>query len=158
VEEDIIQDAKELLGVVRRMRSDLTRVINEVLSGTGVSLAQFSVLSMLSEMSEANMSSLAAGLGTTMGAVTNLVDKLLYAGHVARERSVDDRRVVNVSITPQGRQVVEHHCGLGTNFLAGFFDGTTPEERRTIIETHRKLSDFLHQTSSGTANTSESDG
>ena len=157
MEENVIEDAKELLGLIRRLRLDLTRHINQVLSGSGVSLAQFTVLSMLSKKDEANMGTLARGLGTTMGAVTNLVDKLLYAGHVARERSVDDRRVVKVRITPQGREVVEHHCDLGTRFLAGFLDGKAPGERQTIIEAHRKLADFLQQSSSRTPATSQSD-
>jgi DNA-binding MarR family transcriptional regulator len=39
--------------------------------------------------------------------VTKLVDKLQQRGFVMRERSVDDGRVVLVSISPEGREQVE---------------------------------------------------
>jgi len=155
VEESVMNDAKELLGVIRRIRLDSRRHISEVLSGTGVTVAQHAVLSMLAETGETNMGSLARSVGTTMGAVTSLVDKLVYAGYVTRSRSVDDRRVVNVKITPQGREVVERCCEVWTRSLARFFDGVGATERRKIIDTHHKLADFLHEASSGATSNSE---
>ena len=39
--------------------------------------------------------------------MTRLVDRLEKAGHVARERSTEDRRVVYVTITDRGRKFLE---------------------------------------------------
>jgi DNA-binding MarR family transcriptional regulator len=54
------------------------------------------------------MSRLGRVLGVTMGAATNIADKLLAAGCIARERGTSDRRVVYVRLTEKGRRVVEN--------------------------------------------------
>lgn len=46
-------------------------------------------------------------LGITSGAATGLTDKLVTLGLVARTRQEEDRRVVKLSLTAQGKETVE---------------------------------------------------
>lgn len=50
------------------------------------------------------MSDLAAQLGTSPSAATRLVDRLIERGWVERESPPDNRRVVEVKITGEGRR------------------------------------------------------
>ena len=57
------------------------------------------------------MSEIANALQLTLSSVTALVDKLEAKTIVARQRSLEDRRIVRVSLTAEGRKLydlVEH--------------------------------------------------
>ncbi|HEX6987830.1 MAG TPA: MarR family transcriptional regulator [Bacillota bacterium] len=68
-------------------------------------------------------SDLADRLAVTPGTVTPLVDRLIRAGLVERRRDPADRRVLRLSLTPQGgsrlRQVEETHRRLWDRALSG---------------------------------------
>ena len=54
-----------------------------------------------------------SGGDITMGAVTNLADRLINAGFASRERGTEDRRVVKVQLTDEGRKVLEKAVEAG---------------------------------------------
>ncbi|OPA80449.1 hypothetical protein BVG16_06885 [Paenibacillus selenitireducens] len=61
------------------------------------------VLNTLYQKGVCRASDIAHSLEVTSGAVTGLTDKLLYMGLIHRERSEEDRRVVLLSLSEQGR-------------------------------------------------------
>jgi DNA-binding MarR family transcriptional regulator len=52
------------------------------------------------------MNDIADYLGITLGAATSLVDKLERLAIVERIRSAEDRRIINVQLTAEGRQTL----------------------------------------------------
>lgn len=73
---------------------------------TGLTAPQFIVLMWLKEQGPLPMSDLAERVGITMAGATGLVDRLVHAGWVSRERSVEDRRIVMIHLTPAGAAAV----------------------------------------------------
>jgi len=75
----------------------------------GISQAQFNVLRILVQGPPRGCSCqhIGANLIHREPDVTRLLDRMEAAGLVTRERSTEDRRVVEVRITPQGRSVCE---------------------------------------------------
>lgn len=67
---------------------------------------QIFLLLILSRHESVKASDIASRIGITFGAVTGMTDKLLSLGLITRERSAEDRRVVLISITEEGRQVI----------------------------------------------------
>ncbi len=68
---------------------------------------QFIVLKfLLSDPSGLPASELATRVGVSGSAMTGMVDRLAKSGLVERRRSDEDRRVVWVKVTDEGRQVV----------------------------------------------------
>jgi DNA-binding MarR family transcriptional regulator len=65
------------------------------------------VLSYLYRETKCRSTDIARILGITSGAVTGLTDKLTAHGLIERHRPEDDRRVVQLSLTEQGRETVE---------------------------------------------------
>src|SRR5690606_37705060 len=61
---------------------------------------------ILSRHESVKASDIASRIGMTYGAVTGRTDKLLSLGLITRERSVDDRRVVLISLTEEGRKMM----------------------------------------------------
>jgi DNA-binding MarR family transcriptional regulator len=129
---EILRDSEEMILHLRRIRLDLEGWATKSLAREGSNLSQYTVLAILDEQGELTMGTLAQHLCTTMGAVTNLVDKLVAAGRADRARSEDDRRVVRVKALPAGRELVARVTRDTAQFLAGTF-GDVPAEQRKII-------------------------
>ena len=56
-----------------------------------------------------NMSTVAKALGVTMGTLTISVNSLVKKGFVERSRSEEDRRVVLISLTAEGKKAFLYH-------------------------------------------------
>lgn len=78
-----------------------------VAPGPMLSGSQRMVLRALLNNGPHQVSEVANELGVTLSAATGLVDRLVKAKLVTRERDQQDRRVVWVKITPDGEQAVK---------------------------------------------------
>jgi DNA-binding MarR family transcriptional regulator len=77
------------------------------LGGSQLSHAQFQLLIELFEHGELPAGELAAAARLAPGTVSQMLDHLADCGHVVRDRSERDRRVVVSRLTPQGRRKME---------------------------------------------------
>jgi DNA-binding MarR family transcriptional regulator len=73
------------------------------------------------------------------GATTRLVDQLERRGLLTRERRKDDRRVIELSLTPQGRSVVRTLMPHVIDFWNGALSEFSPEELETLIDLLSRL-------------------
>lgn len=83
--------------------------LEEGLSGTGVRMGEYEVLSMLSEATDGRMrmSALADMVVQSRSRLTHTAKRLEALGLVRRERISGDGRGVEVSVTPEGFSLVE---------------------------------------------------
>ena len=81
----------------------------------------------------------------TPATVTGVVDTLERDGLVTRERGADDRRVVRVSLTPQGRERLAGTKRAAAKEMAPVFGDLTEREeavvRRFLTRTIERLGD-----------------
>ena len=77
------------------------------LGGSEISHAQFELLIELYERGDLQTGELAAAARLAPGTVSQMLDQLVDAGHVARVRSESDRRVVVCRLTASGRRKIE---------------------------------------------------
>lgn len=139
-----------LFGLLLEAHARLTHVLDaELRDGDGISLQTFEVLLRLarSEGGHLTMSELAAALALTTGGVTRLADRLEADGLVQRVACPGDRRVVRLSLTSQGQDVlataVVHHVESLERHVAGRI---APADR-SVVE--RVLDDLRSDPSSG---------
>lgn len=92
----------QLNTVIREMKC----VGSQRLLRRGVSMSHLHVMSMLERHGELTMSKVAEALDVSVSNVTGLVDRMEERGLVERARVPDDRRVVQVCLTPAGRAVL----------------------------------------------------
>ena len=78
---------------------------------------QLSVLTLLGETSY-NLSELAELHGVSLPTMSNTISKLVEAGWVERQRLKTDRRVVMLTLTPAGQQVIEEIGQMLINKIA----------------------------------------
>jgi DNA-binding MarR family transcriptional regulator len=55
-------------------------------------------------------------------------------GYVHRVTDPADRRVARVTVTPEGRRVLEHNRSVKNAFLAQQLHRMAPEERRSLAD------------------------
>lgn len=77
------------------------------LSGLEVTIQQFIVLHLIDRKECPKMTDLAEELGVTMGNMTAMADRLIKADYIVRKDDPDDRRVVRVCLTQQGRELIK---------------------------------------------------
>lgn len=73
------------------------------------------------------------------GALTRVIDQLEDRGLIERRRSVEDRRVVQLSLTPQGRKTVETLIPVVVERLNTALDGFTVSEVSELTRLLGKL-------------------
>jgi DNA-binding MarR family transcriptional regulator len=96
-----------------------------------VSFTQWMVLANLGRFERLTATALSGECSHDMGALTRIVDDLEEAGLVRRERSERDRRVVEITLTPEGRR----HLQAGKHVVAEMLNSLVAPYSRQEIET-----------------------
>ena len=83
--------------------------LDRVLGPHGLSLTQYNVLRILRGAGEKGLcrNEIGQRLITRMPDVTRVLDRMEAAGLVSRVRSIEDRRLVNTTLTRKGRALVD---------------------------------------------------
>jgi DNA-binding MarR family transcriptional regulator len=115
------------------------KLVEKDVSPQGLTLAEFRVLVVLSESGPTSMVDLAKEQMITQAAMTSIIDHLENSEMVERDRSKTDRRVVNVTITRKGGDVLKKGMRLYTQFMKKATRNLTDEEIRTILTLFDKL-------------------
>lgn len=76
-------------------------------SRDGLTHVQTAMLKLLYYEGARTVSEIAEFMGVTMAAVSSLTDRLLKNKLITRERSEKDRRVVIISLTAEGRELIQ---------------------------------------------------
>ena len=93
--------------MMRRIISSVAQEIERELEPSGLTNAQWVPLFKLATGKAATAAELARECELDAGAMTRLLDRLESKGLCQRERSSEDRRVVNLEMTPDGKEAAK---------------------------------------------------
>lgn len=99
-----------LIGRLKRAAIHVSREMEQTFARHGLNAASFDVLATLRRSGAPfalSPGALAESTMVTSGTMTNRIDQLAKAGLVARVRNPRDGRGFQVSLTPQGRRVID---------------------------------------------------
>ena len=85
------------------------------------------------------MSRLSTKLGVTPGTLTRVASGLRRKGYLERQRSAEDDRVVNLSLTNRGRRTVGRIKQYRQEFFADLGDTLSPADCQRLIDSHRYI-------------------
>jgi DNA-binding MarR family transcriptional regulator len=98
----------ESLGyLLRRVLNSVKQEIDRKLEPHGLTNAQWEPLFKLKKTHASTVAELAREMQTDPGATTRLLDRLEAKGLCKRIRSTEDRRVVNLELTPDGEAAAD---------------------------------------------------
>ena len=101
------QEALRVWIALARCYSSFAKAVSVKIQEYGLTTPQFGVLEALYHLGPLSLGELAEKLLVTGGNVTYVMDRLEQQQLVYRDRSEDDRRVIQAKLTPEGRGLVE---------------------------------------------------
>jgi len=127
--------------LLMRIASDILSIVDNYLSGHGLSQGRWQVLMLLYRTPELpqNPCELARKAGVTRATMTGLLDGLEREDHVARETVAADRRMLDVRLTVKGRKYLEEVMPGYFLLIRRVMRGLTEEEKEQMITLLTKL-------------------
>lgn len=105
----------------------------------GLTHAQWAPLLMLHLGGPSSVVKLVAELDTDAGAMTRLLDRLETKGLCQRERSSDDRRVVMLSLTPEGQRLTSELTTVLADTFNDLLDGFSKDEWLMLLSLLKRM-------------------
>jgi DNA-binding MarR family transcriptional regulator len=125
--------------LVRRSHNLLTPLLEALFADHGLTFTQWATLMLLRDGLADSCTELARTFHYDSGAMTRILDQLEARGLVERQRSTEDRRVVKLSLTPQGDRMVEDLIPCVAEFLNEVVADFTREEAESLIRLMTRL-------------------
>ena len=126
----------QLLPVIAKA---LFSAISDLGNAFGLTPAQVKVLLQLGTRQQMTVGEIATALACSMPAASELVDRLVDAGHLLRASDPADRRRVLIAATPASRQISAHLRELREAQVRYALDQLEPEERPIFIKSLEAL-------------------
>ena len=102
-------------------------------------------LLLLSRQDEQMMSQLADHLHIPMSTATGIVNRLVKQDYVLRLQNQENRRVVTVQLTPEGKKAVEQFKKIITEFSGRIESSLTAEEQQVLFSVFAKILGLLEK-------------
>jgi DNA-binding MarR family transcriptional regulator len=104
----------------------------EMVAKLDSSFSQVKMMFLLEDGGEHSVKEIATHLGLSLPAASRAVDGLIQRGWVTRRESAEDRRSRLVTLTDEGREVVDHVLRARLKTLERFAEELTPQERTSL--------------------------
>lgn len=109
------------------------------IEASGITLGQFAVLEALHHLGSMCQHTLAKKLLRSGGNITLVVDNLEKGGWVRRERQKDDRRMVQVQLTPSGARLIARVFPQHATVITKIMNELTATEQEDLRRLAGKL-------------------
>lgn len=126
------------INLIRASDSTMAKTMTH-LEGLGVTTGQFAVLEALLHLGPMCQHTLGEKLLRSGGNVTLVVDNLERHGWVRRERQVDDRRMIQIHLTPKGRRLITRVFPEHAKMVVTVMSQLTAAEQEQLRKIARKL-------------------
>ena len=134
--EALVEAGVQLLPVIAKA---LFSAISGLGHAHGLTPAQVKVLLQLGTRRQMTVGEIASALDCSMPAASELVDRLVDAGHLLRASDPSDRRRVLIAATPASQQISAHLCELREAQVRYALHQLEPEERPIFIKSLEAL-------------------
>ncbi|MCA9971340.1 MAG: MarR family transcriptional regulator [Anaerolineales bacterium] len=122
-----------------RAAEAVTAAINGHLSSYHLTVSQFGVLEALYHLGPLPVGQLGEKILKSSGNMTLVVDNLVKRGLVTRARRTDDRRCIDVHLTPAGTQLIAEIMPTHVTHVVRSLAALTPDEQAGLAALCRKL-------------------
>lgn len=133
------QPSKSVGALLNRVRVEMLAAVGQELeidrrlAPLGLSAAQFIIIANLAK-AEGPMSAsdLCKGISYDAGAMTRMLDRLESKGLIRRSRSAEDRRLLHLELTEEGRSAWPRMREISMTVANRFLRGFSKAEARTL--------------------------
>jgi len=108
-----------------------------------ISLPHFEIMNTLKENGRQHIAAIGVRLQIPKPQMTHLIDKLESLGIVVRQADEVDRRVVNITLTEKGKELIEKHDHMIRSSIEEKLSCLTERELQELSVSLRKLNEIL---------------
>ena len=131
--------------VLQRRVAALLSAVDRGLTGTlapyDLVPVELDLLRFCRDRGECTATQMTGVLPTDPSRISRLVHRLVEMGLVARRRLTDDRRVVMLSLTPEGEDLVERMDSLVQEFYDSLTEGISEADLAVFLSAGRRMVD-----------------
>lgn len=143
LDDRLIESSDEMFLLM--MRFTKKQLMEESVNDSSITPPQLGVLFHLDKCGPMTMKDLSDMMGLTHGAATGLVDRVLKQGLISRVRLESDRRVVEVSITDQGRELLQRIAQRRHAILRNIMQELSLEDRQFVLKIYHFMKEKLRK-------------
>jgi DNA-binding MarR family transcriptional regulator len=125
--------------LLRRLLTSIKGDIDRRLEPCGLTNAQWEPLFKLKKSHASTVAELAREMQTDPGATTRMLDRLEAKGLCKRVRSTEDRRVVNLELTPEGEAAAEQIPAALAEVMNAHLAGFSKTEWQALLGYLRRM-------------------
>ncbi|MGG3468432.1 MarR family transcriptional regulator [Neobacillus pocheonensis] len=108
--------------------------IKEEMTKNKLSITDFSVLEVLFQKGKQTIQQIGNCILISSGSMTYVIDKLEQKGLLCRNACPDDRRVIHVTLTHEGNQMMEEIMPKYHELVDHMFDALNDDEAETLVQ------------------------
>ena len=127
------------VGYIMRLASQKHASIYQSHTLQGLTATQFAALARLHEQGKCSQNHLGRLASMDVATIKGVVDRLRHKGFATVESDPNDKRRSLISLSPQGKQLVEDMFPVAHNITAETLAPLTPAEQRKFLTLLRKL-------------------
>ena len=135
--------ARRVTTIMEDCERKLSAQLSSELAKGHITISQYHAILNLNKEGELTMSALARALCITTAAATSLVDNLIKQNLAVRRRSAEDRRVVKVSLTERGREVLNEAKDEVYHLILSIMEKLSPAERISWLDLYEKINSLI---------------
>lgn len=139
--EELIQEIDVLtIQVNKRFRQAMTGLFKDEITFT-----EYIYLRYLARRGPSRPSVLATAFEVSLAHVTSVCDRLVQKGYIYRQRTEEDRRTIEIGLSPEGQQIIDKFLQIKREFLITFYQDLTDEELLQFHELLEKINASFEQ-------------
>ena len=135
----LIEQADVLAGLTRDLSHCCVSKESEIFARYGLSAGEGHLILIVADEGSISPSIVAARLGVSRSRLTPLAQSLVEKGYLDRAESADDRRVRDLSLTPQGKKAAREAAQFRRDFHVRLLTSFSEGGRTQLIESLRLL-------------------
>jgi MarR family transcriptional regulator, organic hydroperoxide resistance regulator len=139
------RDIDRIVETVIYLQTEGRRLAREECQRLGITATQLNVLKLLEEIGDLSLSELSKRIASQNSTVTGIVDRMVDAGLVQRERDDDDRRVWRIRMTAKGTRLARSVTVAPWDILHQAVDGLPAGEKQELIRLLDKVAAHVNQ-------------
>ena len=133
------------------LQAESRRLAKEQCARAGITATQLNVLKLLQEIGELSLSEISHHLAANNSTVTGIIDRMVEAELVVRERSAEDRRVYKIRMTERGSAIASSIEVTPWDLLRSALRALPASEIDRLIDTLDKIAAHVERQATRTA-------
>jgi|SRR3989344_1928849 len=109
-----------------------------------LTLSQGFVLGFIENQGPASVGEIAVAFSVTSSAATQIIDTLVKRGFLGKKESTDDRRILQITLTKKGKNVIKEFKTAQVDKLKDVLEPLSDNDLKQYLKLSRKVLDCLY--------------